>query len=227
MKNYKQTLEDFEIDDFKVDLAIKNDDLAINDFGDLLLTDTETDSLYRFIQKWRFQEPTIISLFNLWKEKYSERQKIKINSKNWSLNDRIDNAEALESYLEAEAALAGNIFILLFTLISIPKKPTITETKVKIIGINIDELIQSSANNFRHYDEWSKTTNYTNKQLKSVNKLALVLSLDTTSRKKIITSNVCSEVLMKLSNLQYENLFLLLKGFIIECWHEIKNHTKN
>lgn len=73
MKPFDELLDDFRISDCNPDLAIINGDLALNDYGSLLLTNTEFYSIFRFLHKWNYQFDTIQKLFEIWTENRKAR----------------------------------------------------------------------------------------------------------------------------------------------------------
>ncbi|WP_312463996.1 hypothetical protein [Pantoea endophytica] len=223
MKPFDETLQEFGIENFKVDLAIENGDIAVNDFGDLLLNNKEVDSIYRFLSKWRRQTATLESLFELWKSNRQERITLEQVKSINSIKDHIFREEEVASYREAEAAIAGAIFVLLSTLIKTPTVKLSRDSEVTFNGIPIDKIIQSAANNFRHYDEWSNIKKqYTDKQLKSVKILETALNLQVDGNSKSIISNICSDLLFAIANYELKNLNKLIHGFTKELWDSIK-----
>lgn len=216
MKSYEQTLDTLGLSRPVLDLAIQGGDLALNDYGDFLLTDPETDALYRFINKWRFQEKTISDLFILWKETHLESKTLEENAKSWTSKQHIENAELGESYREAEASIAGSIFVLLNTLLNILKRTKQPQSNVTVKGIELKKIIQATSNNFRHYDEWSHSSPYTNQQKTSADILCDLLGLNKNTLYKPIVSNVCSEVLLILSNGDFENIHALISSIAKE-----------
>lgn len=210
MKGYDETLDSLGLSRPFLDLAIKDGDIALNDYGDFLLTDPETDALYRFINKWRFQEKTIIDLFNLWKETHLERGMLEQKAKYWTSKQHMENEELAESYREAEASVAGSIFVLLNTLFNILKRASQPQSVINVKGISLQKIIQATSNNFRHYDEWSHSSPYTNQQKKSADILCDLLGIDKNAKNKPIVNNVCSEVLSVLSNGDFKNIHELV-----------------
>ena len=223
MKSFDETLKEFGIENFKVDLAIENGDIAVNDFGDLLLNNKEVDSIYRFLSKWRRQTATLESLFELWKANRQERIALEQVKSINSMKEHIFREEEVASYREAEAAIAGAIFVLLSTLIKTPTVELSRESQVTFKGTPIDKIIQSAANNFRHYDEWSNIKKpYTQQQIKSVRILESVLNLQSDRNRKSIVVNICSDLLFSITSYELPNLHKLIHGYIKELWDSIK-----
>ena len=73
---------------------------------------------------------------------------------------------------------------------------------------SIGEIYQAAAANFRHYDEWASTKNLTKQQLESMSVLCGLLGCPVSSAKgyRSIRTNVCDQVLLKVSKESVDNL---------------------
>lgn len=219
MKAFDELLDDFGIRDFNPDLAIVNGDLALNDYGSLLLTNKQFDSIFRFLHKWNYQIDTIQKLFEIWAKDRKTRISLETSKVINSMADHVAIFGQCESLKEAESALSGTIFVMLNTLLQTPLVKN-NGSKVKFNGFDIQQIIKASSNNFRHYDEWSNINEPYGRNAKtSVEILKSLLCIKPEINKKAITTNVCSDILYILSKYEINNLLSPIMLYIKEIWN--------
>ena len=111
------------------------------------------------------------------------------------------------------AAYAGTILVVLGNLLARFKNDLGTKDDWKqvaplIEGYSVGAIIEAAANNFRHHDEWARAEMPTPQQLKSISVIAAILKVKLTQNGKRhpFRQNVCPDVLMALSENNFEQL---------------------
>jgi hypothetical protein len=220
--SYDQVVKAYEIDLLKApgDLQLTaTGDIAVHD-GDLKLGDDRYNAMFRLVQAWRFNSPTLEGLFNLVidcgkaKDHLAEDQSELMSllaATNWS-RGTIEEYHSVNDEIGAneigEGACAGAIFVILNNLLSRFRNDlTITQGRWAasgslIKGVSLGSLVGAAANNFRHYDEWRRSNPPTQQQLSSMNVIQQVLGLVP----QPIRENVCPEILGVVGDGSYERL---------------------
>ena len=82
--SYDEVVERYNIERLKEpgDLTIRNGDIALSPLGDFLLNDEHYHGLFRFVQRWRYAEPTMRVLF---------ADVVEATGRAGSLEDRLDH----------------------------------------------------------------------------------------------------------------------------------------
>jgi hypothetical protein len=149
--------------------------IAVHD-GDLQFGNDQYNVLFRLVQAWRFNSPTLEGLFNLVidsgkaKEQLAKDQNELMSllaATNWSRNT-IEEYHLVNDEIGAneigEGACAEALFVILNNLLWRFKNDLKIaqgrwETCGHLInGVSFGALVSAAANNFRHYDEWRRSS---------------------------------------------------------------------
>jgi hypothetical protein len=220
--SYEQVIETYTIGLLKApgDLQLTaGGDIAVHD-GDLKFGNDQYNAMFRLVQAWRFNSPTLAALFNLAVDSGKTQNRLTkeqdelmsmLVATNWS-RDSIKEYHAKNDEIGAseigEGACAGALFIILSNLLLRFKNDlqVVQDRWVKsgplISGISVGLLVSAAANNFRHYDEWRRSTPPTRQQRSSMSVISQVLG----SGPQLIRENVCPKLLEAISHGIYENL---------------------
>jgi hypothetical protein len=218
--SYEQVIETYDIDILRApgDLQLTTDgDIAVHD-GDLKLGNDQYNAMFRLVQAWRFNSPTLEGLFNLVvsseaaRNRFCEEQEeilARLFATNWShhslkqyhaSNDEIGGNEI------GEAACAGAIFVILNNLLSRFQNDLHvggdrwSRGGPLINGLSLGTLVSAAANNFRHYDEWRRSSPPSRQQQASMDVILKVLGIEC----RAIRENVCPKILKVVGNGNYE-----------------------
>jgi hypothetical protein len=227
--SYEQVIETYAITLLKTpgDLQLTaNGDIAVHD-GDLKLGNDQYNAMFRLVQAWRFNSPTLEGLFNLAIDSGTTRDRLTkeqdelmslLVATNWS-RDSIKEYHSKNDEIGAneigEGACAGALFVILSNLLLRLKNDlqVFQDRWVKcgplINGISVGSLVSAAANNFRHYDEWRRTSPPTQQQLSSMNVISQVIG----SLPLPIRENICPKLLEVISGGSYEKLNQALFAF--------------
>lgn len=178
------------------DLAIRNGDLALTRWGDLMLTDEDYSAFFKLVQEWRFNVPALKVLFESSigsaqhrKDLETDLEKLFIDAGQKTphpmhsldydsyhrTNDAMGAAEV------ARGVYAGSIALVLNNMLQSFRgniAATLDEWKRAdplFDGHSIGQILEASANNMRHADEWQVTRPPTRQQMKSIEVLSAVL----------------------------------------------------
>ena len=179
-----------------VDLALRNGDLALTKWGDIMLGDEDHSAYFRFVQEWRYNYPTQKVLFDAvfddgWKAKIEDRRAAIIKqdvddtlkglpfdrdkSEWYEVNDRAGSNEV------AKGLYAGTVVIFLSrSLMGFRANIAATDAEWSsalpvFSGHSIGQVLRASSNNIRHRDEWQTERPPSALHLKSMRVLADVL----------------------------------------------------
>jgi hypothetical protein len=227
--SYQEVIETYDIGLLKApgDLQLTADgDIAVHD-GDLKLGNDQYNAMFRFVQAWRFNSPTLEGLFGLVAASAQAQDRLNDELSNvmsrcfatkWS-EGSVTNYHAINDLLGAneigEAACAGALFIILNNLLMrlkadlSVKRVRWTTCEPLIKSASFGSLVSAAANNFRHHDEWRRAKKLTQQQRLSMNVLSLVLD----SGIQLIRENVCAKLLSVISVGRYEQLTQMLFEF--------------
>jgi hypothetical protein len=232
--SYEQVVETYDIDLLRVpgDLQLTaNGSIAEHD-GDLKLGNDQYNAMFRLVQAWRFNSPTLEGLFDLVIASEEARDRLGVEQEgilgllfasNWSresvrqYHSKNDEIGANEF---GEAACAGTLFVILNNLLSRFKNDAQTsrdrwnEGGPFINGVSLGAVVSAAANNFRHHDEWRRSKPPTQQQLSSMNVLLETLGLGP----QLIRENICPKILKAMSGGKYDqlnrNLFEFAKSIV-------------
>lgn len=221
------------------DLAIKDGDLALTKSGDLMLNDAPYSALFRLVQRWRFNAPTLLMLFNSIMTSRRRQQELNENLSQvfsgtsflGSANSPTTRAEQSKRFNEihdelgasalgAEACAAAAVLVLNSLLLGVKEDLDISQrtwerTGPLIGGVSVGAIFSASANNFRHRDEWRASRLPNTRQLSSIKVLASALgetiAPDGAGHK--LSRDVSLEILERLSNGNWETLNCLFFEF--------------
>lgn len=184
------------------DLVLRDGDIAVTRWGDLMLNNEDYSAFVKLVQAWRFNYPTLEALFrstftsqvavrthddavNTMFEASAERM---AQDPGQGLMPRIDYDRYHELNDQAGAAeiargvYAGTISVVLSRMLSSFRgnieatSGEWREAPPSIGGHSVGEIIEASANNVRHADEWRTALIASPQQMKSVRVLAAVLN---------------------------------------------------
>jgi hypothetical protein len=208
------------------DLQLTADgDIAVHD-GDLQLGDDQYNAMFRLVQSWRYNSPTLEDLFNLTiGSRQSHRQlnnelenvMSRLFATSWSAGT-ISEYHATNDLIGAneigEAACAGAFFVILNNLLMrfkydlrVPQERWVRGEPL-MGGASFGALVTAAANNFRHHDEWRRAKRLTRQQRESVKVLQPALGVVEPIRR-----NVCAALLDRLSYGKYEQVPRTLFAF--------------
>lgn len=234
--HFDEVVEKFNLEILKSpgDLVLKDGDIAITKTGDLMLNDAPYSALFRLVQRWRFNAPTLLMLFNSVMGDQRRRDELNESMNNifagrafsGSQDSPLVRAEQAERFndindelgastLGAEACAAAAVLILNNLLLGVKEDLEITrttwdQTGPLIGGVSVGAIFSASANNFRHRDEWRTSRPPTPQQLSSIRVLASALeeqiAPDGAGHK--LSRDISLEILERLSNGSWEELNL-------------------
>ena len=179
------------------DLVIKNGDFALTKSGDLMVNDAKYSAMFRLVQRWRFNAPTLELLFSQVVATKKRRKELDDSLNEVFSEHVLDLTDAnpftpdprrIESYHELNdeiaaneigaAAYAGAVVVVLSGLLQSFKddmdatKDDWDKSAPLIGGCSVGAILVAAANNFRHNDEWAKTRPPKPQQLASIRVLA-------------------------------------------------------
>ncbi|MGH6975456.1 MAG: hypothetical protein ACREED_00360 [Stellaceae bacterium] len=180
------------------DLTVRNGDIAVTKWGDLMLVNEDYGAFVKLVQEWRFNYPTLKIMFETVFETF-ERQRRIVEETESSFprptssyphplfNPTMDFA-AYHRLLDEDGAAevardtyAGAAVIVLAKALQ-SFKDNIVATRGEWAkagphfgGCSLGEIFEATGNNVRHNDEWAKTRPPTLQQLPSIKILAAAL----------------------------------------------------
>jgi hypothetical protein len=208
------------------DLQIENGDIAVTKDGrDLKFGDTAYNALFRLVNGWRFNEPTFKLLFELVyeaKQKQAELEEHQ-NREPLSLVAMMGNSEAVATYhrmndeigatqmayyAAATALLLAISAMLALFKIDVEAGPAWQTTGPLFGGHSVGAIIEATANNFRHRDEWAMTRPPNTRQLSSIQILAAALNepISGDGSRHRLARDIGHEILDVLSGGNFETL---------------------
>jgi hypothetical protein len=229
-----------------VDLVVEGGSIAISRSGDLRLGSTAQHGLWRLVQHWRFNAPTLETLFDAVyhlkhelkdiEENELPRRRIQTMNK---FEDSADRVEARTMFNLAHDARGGASFGLQTyagcVLVSVggllsnfrddieisERDPVWISTGPVFAEFSYGQILVAAGNAFRHYDEWIKNPDSKDKrQVRSTSILARALRLKLKSNFDL--HDACTQVLQLLSDGKFKylekNLFLFA--------HSLANHAE-
>lgn len=224
------------------DLVVRNGDIALSKRGDLLLNDDDYHALFRLVQIWRFNLPTIKVLFDSAIEAADKKQAAEVSLEGCfsaptagsphplfsidygAFHEANDRASANEV---ARGVYAGAIMIFLSKALQAfradieAKDAEWSVAGDQWAGCSVGQIVAASANNVRHNDEWATTNPPSKTQLPSLQVLSAVLGepLPTNGRPHKLAREVSPETLRLISNGSFEGLEKSVFGFAKALLH--------
>jgi hypothetical protein len=212
---YYVTLDRFGLEELRRggDLQVKDGDLAVTADGDLQFGDTKFNGLFRFVERWRINQPTLDELFESMLVT-SQRLQDVLQARKQGIGPSLsrdaaafhEETESIGDYESGSSVFAGAILVVLNNLLQRLKKDLGApehrwkSAEPKIGGYSIGAVFSAAAANFRHYDEWARTRSINPTQSVSIEVLCAILARPVvTNGFAAIRTNVCREVLMTVS----------------------------
>jgi hypothetical protein len=242
LPTYYEVVEQYGLEILKSpgDLVLKDGNLALTKIGDLMLKNAEYSAMFRLVQRWRFNAPTLQSLFDLVFTTKCRRIDLDDSLNGVFLDRRFDpkaanpfipDQSSLDRYHElndeiganelASVAYAGAVVLVLSGLLRSFKddmdatRDEWEKSAPLIEGCSIGSILAASANNFRHNDEWAKTRRPKQNQLASIRVLAAVfqeqIAPDGTGHR--LSRDICAETLELLGGGNFYKLSANLFAF--------------
>ncbi|MBN9697738.1 MAG: hypothetical protein J0L85_18265 [Zoogloea sp.] len=228
--DYLETLDRFELGWMRKggDLQIKNGDIALTLDGDLQLGDSHFNSLFRLIERWRHNQPTLDVLYASMlgaSDSLDDMQEARDrgNGALLSQNPAAYHHETAEimGYESASSVYAGSIVVVLNNMLQRLRKDLgASEDDWKSAGpmfsnYSAGSVITAAANNFRHHDEWARANSAAGQQLASMEVLCAVIRQPVQDRHghPSIRTNVCKEVLLAISDGSVDRLHNVIFEF--------------
>lgn len=195
-------------------------DIEVHD-GDLKLGDNSYNAIFRLVNRWLFNTPTLAVLFE--SIAHTREQKNNLSHERNNTSSLVRNPQdfykltnEIEAYEFGCGAYSGTIMVVLNNLLQRFKKDIgITNpddwknTEPLINGCSVFSIIEAASANFRHYDEWARDANSpTKQQLSSIRIIAncLNVTLEPDGIRHPFRHNVCPNIIEALSSGVYENL---------------------
>lgn len=215
--DYLETLDRFGLGWMKKggDLQIKGGDIAVTPDGDLQFGDARYNALFRLVERWRHNQPTLDVLFASMvdaSDSLDDLQEAR-NSGNGALlyqNPAAYHQETGEiiGYESASSVYAGSIVVVVNNMLQRFRKDlNASEDAWKAAGplfsgYSAGSVINAAAANFRHHDEWARSRSPAGQQLASMEVLCAVTGQPVLDRHghPSIRTNVCREVLLRASD---------------------------
>jgi hypothetical protein len=153
------------------DLVLRNGDIAMTRWGDLMLLNEDYSAFVKLVQAWRFNFPTLKVLFESSIESTQHHKNLEgdlesIFSRNATLTGDIDydayhrTNDAMGAKEVARGVYAGSIAIVLSNMLqSFRVNIAATQDEWRkatplFFGCSVGQILEASANNVRHSDEW-------------------------------------------------------------------------
>ncbi len=212
------------------DLTVRNGDIAVTRWGDLMLNDADYSAFFKLVHAWRFNLSTLETLFIASVDGEAHRA---------FLDERLDEVVRFQSTervvvspdLDAEAfhkandqlaaagmasgVYAGTVAVVLHRMLlgfhkNISGKPEEwKKSGTMFYGFSFGQILEASANNFRHLEEWQVLREIKGQPLHSLKILAALLQepLDVTKPVPLrLRQDVSAETLSLLSGGVFEVL---------------------
>ncbi len=190
--------------------------------GDIKLGDDRFNALFRLVQRWRFNAPTLGVLFRFVSSAADRRERLREQQNDVAVlrarrEVSIDVFHSLTDEIGANElgrdAYAGAIVVVLHAALrrcwnDLGKPSTWSAAGPLVVGRSVGDVLEAAAANFRHADEWSRTEPPTPQQMKAVPIIAdaLGIAIAPDGAHHPFRSNVCPDVVEALAGDDYEEL---------------------
>ncbi len=232
LAGYLETLSRFGIEKLhgSLDLQLtKGGDIAATRDGHMQFGSTQGNALFRLIERWRHSETVINELFGPMlrsARQFEDLSGARARDQGPSLGgDPKAYHDVTDAIVESRliaATLAGSIAVILHSLLMRFKldlnasEADWEATPPLTGGFSLGQVFTATAANFRHYDEWAAAKKVLSKQqVPNMTVLCGVLGLPLTNLYGYPTlrENVCSDVLMKITNGSVNDLHAMIFEF--------------
>jgi hypothetical protein len=223
--SYSEIAERYDLGSLKTggDFQLTEDgDLATTVDYDIKIGDDLHNALHRVVVRWQMEAPVLSQMFEdvLGAEDNRRAYETMIEA---LLSRKSLDVETTDDFLELQEAigqnqsgpgnLAGAIAVALYNLlkrewVDLGRPHTWETAGAGVSGHSFGTIIEATANNFRHADEWAREATPNEQQLRSIRVLADVLGtpVSTSGARHPIRGNVCPKVLLIASNGSFEQL---------------------
>lgn len=188
-------------------------DLALTDDRDLKLGDDRFNALFRLVERWRFNAPTLEMLFAFVTSATSRRGRIDreveaLGRKQFTPQEFHMLFDSIDATELGREIYAGAIVMVLNNLLQRFKRDLRADDGVWrdtgpfFGGASFGSVLAAAANNFRHHDEWARTEPPSAQQLNSIKIIAAALQRPVAMDGKHhpFRDNVCCSLLRVLSD---------------------------
>lgn len=207
------------------DLALRNGDLALTKWGDLMLNNEDYSAFFKLVQEWRYNYPTLKVLFETvfdtfaWQRRLAQEIEGSVPTSTPAHPDPLFNPEmdpaafhrATDQHGAAEVArgtYAGALVIIIDKMLRSFKDDIVaTDDEWKrsaplVNGPSLGQILQASANNFRHNEEWARARPPSERQLKSIKILSAAFqeTIAPDGRGHKFAREICPETLQLISD---------------------------
>ena len=226
------------------DLTLRDGDLAVTRWGDLMLNDEDYSAFTRLVQVWRYNFPTLRTLFRaafyMDGEEAAEQDLDAMGSRRWDpslgLLQGLDvdayhaTIERMEAEREARGIYAGAITLVIGRALA-TFRADISATRdewnaagPQTNGRSVGEMLEAAGNNMRHADEWQTAVTPTAQQMKSVRVLSdvLVEPIPANGAIRAFARDISPEILALLSG----GDFLCLEVAIFAFANDLVSHRQ-
>lgn len=219
------------------DLTIRDGDIAVTRWGDLMLNDDDYSAFFKLVQTWRFNFPTIKVLFDASIDIAQHRRDLEaeleglftqaamksrhpMHSLDYDAyhrtNDATGAAEVARGVYAGSIAIALNNMLQSFRINIVATQDEWKKAAPLFDGCSVGQILEASANNVRHAEEWQTTRPPTRQQMNSIQVLSAVfrepLDPPDGSRHRF-SREVCPETLQLISNGDFQQLETNLFSF--------------
>jgi hypothetical protein len=178
------------------DLTVRDGDFAVTRWGDLMLNDADYSAFFKLVQGWRYNYPTLKVMFEATFDTFDDEERLDADlqhlfqeaaSRARHPTQALDH-EAYHRITERKGATevargiyAGAIVVILSRMLqSFAANIGAQRDEWMVSGPSFERyslgmILEASANNVRHGDEWAVTRPPNAQQLKSITILAAVL----------------------------------------------------
>lgn len=224
------------------DLVVRNGDLALTRWGDLMLNDEDYSAFFKLVESWRFNFPTLKILFDASIDSVNQRESLEADLEGLfaqaamksphpmhsldydayhTTNDAMGAAEVARGVYAGSIAIVLNNMLQSFRVNIGATQDEWKKASPLFDGCSIGQILEASANNVRHAEEWQATRPPTRQQMSSMQVLSAALRepLDPPdgSRHRF-SREICPETLQLISDGDFgkleENLFLFANNML-------------